>query len=415
LKSFENSIAWRYLKTKKRSGFVSLTAWFSFLGITLGVATLIVVMSVMNGFRHELLSKILGMNGHLGIYSYSQNMPKTLGETFCKKIQTINHVISVNPLIERQGLLMSKGKASGAIIHGMYEKDLEKRSLIAKNLSPTTLQSFKGDVIIMGYRLAGKLGLKIGDYVTLMSPEGTPTALGVIPRTKTFYVLSVFDSQMHEYDGSFVFMPMKSCQNMFQMEDRFTGLEIFVQHPLQTQSLRKEIIPLLEKSQLYLFDWQKANGYFFSAIQIQRNVMFLILSLIILVAAFNIISSLTMLVKDKSSSIAILKTMGASNAMIQRIFFRIGTAIGFLGALFGGILGLSFACNIERIRKFLESFGSGDLFSSEIYFLSHLPARVDLLEVAFIIGFSLLITLLATWYPAYQGSRLNPVEVLKYE
>jgi lipoprotein-releasing system permease protein len=410
----ERWIAWRYLRAKRQESFISIITGFSFLGIMLGVATLIIVMSVMNGFRQELLGRILGLNGHLGVYSNTGMMVDYVA--IQEKIASVKGVVSSNPLVERQVMATAGPMARGVLVHGMTYEDLSARKLIATNLKAGSLEAFqRPDAAIIGYRLAEKMRVPLGGSITLVAPEGNATALGTLPRFKRFQVVGLFEMGMHEYDSTFVFIPLESAQRFFKTYPGVSGLEVFVEDPAQVHRQAAAIQPLVNLAENRVFDWQHANATFFETVQVERNVMFLILTLIILIAAFNVISSLIMLVKDKTRDIAILRTMGATTGMIQRIFFMIGASVGIVGTGVGASLGLAFAWNIESIRRFLESLTGTQLFRAEIYFLSRLPAKVDLYEVFVITGMALVLTLLATLYPAWRAARIHPTEALRYE
>lgn len=415
ISTFERYVAFRYLRARRQEGFISVTAWFSFLGIALGVAALIIVMSVMNGFRHELITKIVGMNGHLAVFSNSGPLPDFNNLT--KDIKTIPGITGANPLIEGQAIAMAHGNATGVMIHGMCPDDLKAKKSIVDNFTMGGLRLFDStsNVAVIGKRLAEKLGVILGDKVTLVAPEGNATAFGMMPRTKTFEVIGVFDAGLYQYDQAFVFIPLHTAQKFFRLGDGVTGIEVFTAHPEKIDHYKTLLSPLIVPKNMRIFDWQQANKDFFSTITVERNVMFIILTLIILVASFNVISTLIMLVKDKSRDIAILRTLGATQGMIMRIFFIAGSFIGVFGAGIGAILGLLFSWNIDSIRRFIETLSGAELFRPEVRFLSQLPARVDPEEVFLVILIALLLTFLASLYPAYRASRLDPVEALRYE
>lgn len=411
---FERMISWRYLRARRQEGFISVIAWFSFLGIMLGVATLIIVMAVMNGFRHELLSRILGINGHIGVYSNTGVMLDF--DTLKDKILKIPDVVSANPLVERQVMVTSGPTARGVLVHGMRLDDLRARKLISTHIIHGSLDTFqKSESAIIGYKLAQRLQVTVGSPITLVAPEGNATALGTLPRFRRFQVSGIFDVGMNEYDTTFVFIPLESAQKFFKIAPGVSGLEVFVRDPNHVTSPLDAIRALINPRDVRVFDWQHANATFFDTIQVERNVMFLILTLIILIASFNVISSLIMLVKDKARDIAILRTMGATKPMIQRIFFLTGASIGVSGTLTGVLLGLGFSLNIETIRRALEYLMGTQLFQAEIYFLTKLPARVNPEEVLTVVLMALGLTFLATLYPSRRAAKLNPVEALRYE
>jgi len=300
-------------------------------------------------------------------------------------------------------------------VRGVRTEDLAARAVVAEGIRGGSLQDFQGDdAVVMGSRLAEKLGVSVGGKVTVISPKGNATAFGTMPRLRSFRVVATFNVGMYEYDSSFIFMPLDAAQRYFLLPERVTDLEVMVENPDKVKVI-VDGIRHLTKDSFRVYDWQKANASFFNAIQVERNVMFLILTLIILVAAFNIISSLIMLVKDKGRDIAILRTMGATRGMIMRIFFISGASVGVIGTLGGVLLGLAFAHNIEAIRQFLQSLSGTELFSAEIYFLSHLPAKVDTVEVVSVVLMALGLSFAATIYPSWRAARLDPVEALRYE
>jgi len=412
--AFEWMMAMRYLRARRQEGFISVIAWFSLVGIALGVATLIIVMSVMNGFRQELLERILGINGHLSVYGPVVGQ-MTDYQPFIDRIEGVNGVVSVNALIEGQVMASAKGVAKGAIVRGIRAEDLEKRKIVADNIRQGSLANFKGDnVVMIGSRLAQSMGVRVGDDITLISPKGNVTAFGSVPRMRAFKIVGTFEIGMYEYDSGFVFMPLEAAQIYFRMPDAVSNLEVFIDNPQHADAVGRTIAQALG-GQGSVHDWQRANASFFNAIQVERNVMFLILTLIILVAAFNIISSLIMLVKDKGRDIAILRTMGATRGMIMRIFLIAGASVGVIGTLLGFGLGLSFAANIETIRHWIEGLTGTNLFAAEIYFLSKLPAVVDPTEVTAVVLMGLGLSFLATIYPSWRAARIDPAEALRYE
>ena len=411
--AFERTVAMRYLRSRRQEGFISVIAGFSLLGIALGVATLIIVMSVMNGFRHELLSRILGLNGHLAVYAQQGPLPEF--DALADRLLDLPGVASVTPIAEGQVMVTSANQAAGAVVRGIRPEDLKARRIISDNLLVGDLGRFAGEnAVVMGSRLAQRLGLRIGDDVTLISPQGTTTIMGTVPRMKAYEIVGLFEVGMFEYDSSFIYMPLEAAQLFFRLPDAVSNLEIMVTTPDAVRDIGHNVQGRIGRG-YRLVDWQQANSTFFTAIQVERNVMFLILTLIILVAAFNIISGQIMLVKDKGHDIAILRTMGATRGMIMRIFLLSGASIGILGTALGFALGLTFAKNIEAIRQWLEGLTRTELFSAEIYFLSKLPAIVDPWEVVTVVAMALGLSLLATIYPSWRAARLDPVEALRYE
>ena len=410
---FERLTAWRYLRAKRKEGFISVITGFAFTGIALGVATLIIVMSVMNGFKAELLNRILGINGHISITS-SAGFPFNNYKKAVQDLQNIDEIELALPLIEKQ-LLISSGKiAEGAIVRGINGDDILKKKVMRDGFSTIDMAEFKGEVVVLGEKLARKLGVYINDEITLISPNGKVTAFGTVPRIKSYRVIGMFNMGMHEYDANYLFMPLEAAQKYFGLKDAVSVIDVSLKDEKDLAKTRA----MLEKSvslDAYVYDWKQTNAAFFNAIDVERNVMFLILTLIILVAAFNIITGLIMLVKDKSRDVAVLRTMGATRAMIMRIFFMDGAFIGVVGTTIGVILGLLFCHNIENIRQFLQNLSGRELFSSEIYFLSQLPAKVDNMEVLLVVVITLGLSFLATIYPAYRASKFNPAEALRYE
>jgi lipoprotein-releasing system permease protein len=410
--AFERMVAFRYLRARRQEGFVSVIAIFSLLGIALGVATLIIVMSVMNGFRADLLGRILGLNGHLGVYA--QSGPLADFDADATKVSEVPGVTGVTPLIEGQVMATTEIGAAGALVRGIRPEDLRRRPLVADHIVQGSLADFDDDGVAVGDRLARRLGVAVGSAITIISPQGTATAFGTMPRIKTYNVVALFDVGMYEYDNSFIFVPLEAAQLFFRLPNAVTSLEVFVADPDQVREDRRLIAAALG-GHVRIVDWQQANSSLFNAVEIERNVMFLILTLIIVVAAFNIISSMIMMVKDKGRDIAILRTMGASRGAILRIFVLSGASIGVVGTLAGLLLGVVFTRNLEAIRQALQKVIGTDLFAAEIYFFTRIPARLDPGEVAAVAFMALALSFLATLYPSWRAARLDPVEALRYE
>ena len=413
--AFERAVAFRYLRARKGERFVSVIAILSLVGIALGVATLIIVMSVMNGFREELLSRILGLNGHLGVYGYERSLPDY--DQVAERIRAVPGVVSATPIVEGQVLLTSEqGGASGGLARGIRPDDLRAKSLVARNIMLGSLDRFEGeDSIVIGTRLAQKLGISVGGRITLVSPQGRTTVFGTVPRVRAYTVVALFQVGMNDYDGSFVYLPFAAAQTFFQTGDNATQVEVFVADPTGVRAASRAIRQALGQSAVRILDWQDANSSFFAAVQVQRNVLFLILTLIILVAAFNIVSSLIMLVKDKGRDIAVLRTIGATRGAILRIFLLCGASVGVAGTLIGFVIGILFCRYIENIRQFVQWVLGAELFSPEVYYLVQLPAVVDPNEVVQVVVMGLVLSLLATVYPSWKAARTDPVEALRNE
>jgi len=412
--AFERMVAFRYLRARRQESFISVIAFFSLAGIMLGVATLIIVMAVMNGFRAELMGKILGFNGDLSVVAMRPGGISDY-DVLAAKARAVAGVTAVIPLVESEVLVSGPGGAQGAKVRGQRPSDIKAQfgDKIAM-LHNAGLESLDDDSVLLGRRLAYTLGVGPGDQVTLLSPNGTATALGTVPRVKTYKVAGTFDVGMYEYDSGFVYMTLPAAQLFFKLPDAVSQLEIKVVDPDAVWQQKGAVQTALGPN-VRLFDWQQSSAAFFNAVQTERNVMFLILTLIIVVAAFNVISSMIMLVKDKGRDIAILRTMGATRGTIMRIFFMAGASVGVVGTTLGFFLGLGFCENIERIRAFLQSLTGTDLFNPEIYFLSQIPIVVDSGEVGTVVGLSLALSFLATIYPSWRAARLDPVEALRYE
>lgn len=410
---FEIMVALRYLRARKAEGFVSVIAAFSFLGIMLGVATLITVMSVMNGFPKDLIGRLLGMNGHINVYT--QGGPLVGYQALQQDISNVAGVVSVSPVIEGQVLVMANNAASGAVVRGFTQEYMKKKPLLASSIIDGKIDQFTGDAVGIGVKLAEKYNLSIGDNITLMAPKGKASPFGTIPRTGLFRVGLIFDVGMHEYNSSFIFMPMEGAQRFFQMPPNSASiLEVMGTDPSKVAKI-KESLSVVIGGRAGVYDWRDSNPSFFSALQVERNVMFIILTMIILVAAFNIISSMIMLVKDKSRDIAIMRTMGAFRGSMMKIFILTGASVGVGGTTTGAILGVLLSKNIESIRQFVQNITGAKLFPDDVYFLSKLPSDLEWTQVGFIIFIAISFSVLATIYPAWRASRLDPVEALRYE
>jgi lipoprotein-releasing system permease protein len=411
---FERLVAWRYLRSKRKVTVVSVIAGFSFAGIMLGVATLIIVMAVMNGFRAELINRILGINGHMIV----QPIDETFNDytNLAKRLEGVEGVQMALPIVEGQTLASGNGGAgTGALVRGISVADIERLDWVSQNIKAGDLVGFAaGEGVLIGTRMADSLGLIAGDSITLVSPEGDVTPFGVTPRVKSYPISGIFEIGMSEYDASIIYMPLGEAQIYFNTEDEVQSIEVFIDDPDSVNDFRGPLETAAER-QIFITDWQQRNQTFFSALQVERNVMFMILTLIILVAALNIISGLIMLVKDKGRDIAILRTMGATSASVMRIFFMTGSAIGVAGTGAGVILGVVVCLNVERIRAFFSWLSGTTLFNPELYFLSQLPADMDFAETLSIIIMAFVLTFIATLVPAWRASKIDPVQALRYE
>jgi lipoprotein-releasing system permease protein len=410
---FEWMLSLRYLRSRRKEGFISVIALFSFLGIMLGVANLIVVMAVMNGFRKELLDKILGLNGHLLVQPLES--PLTDWAAVAERISGVSGVRLAAPIVEGQALSSSPFNSAGVLVRGIRSSDLTKLGSIANNIKQGTLEGFdEGQGLAIGRRLADNLSVRAGDNITLVAPRGAVTPMGTTPRIKTYKVGAVFEIGMSEYDGAIVFMPLPESQLYFNRAGDVTAIEVYTNNPDRIDSFRRLVTDAANRP-IFMIDWRQRNATFFNALQVERNVMFLILTLIILIAALNIISGLIMLVKDKGSDIAIMRTMGATQGAVMRIFLITGASIGVVGTIAGFLLGLVVCLNVESIRQFLSWLTRTELFSPELYFLSRLPAEMDASETTAVVVMALTLSLFATLYPSWRAARLDPVEALRYE
>jgi lipoprotein-releasing system permease protein len=410
---FEWMLSMRYLRSRRREGFISFIAAISFLSLTIGVAALIIVMAVMNGFRKELLDKILGLNGHMLVQPIDS--PLTDWEAVAMRVSGVPGVRLAAPVVEGQALASSPFNANGVLVRGIRGADFARLGSIANNIKQGTLDGFDGGQgVVIGRRLAEQLSLQAGDNLTLVSPRGAVTPMGTTPRIKPYRVAAIFEIGMSEYDAAFVFMPLPEAQAYFNRPGDVTAIEIYVDNPDRILSYRKPIADAAQRP-IYMIDWRQRNATFFGALQVERNVMFMILTLIVLVAALSILSALVMLVKDKTQNIAILRTMGASQWAVMRIFLITGTAIGVIGTMTGFVVGTVFCANIEKLRQFLSWLTSTELFPPELYFLSRLPAEMDVGETTAVVMLALTLSFLATLYPSWRAAGLDPVEALRSE
>ena len=410
---FERMVAGRYLHARRGERFVSVIAIFSLVGIALGVATLIIVMSVMNGFKADLLGRILGLNGDLSVYGVTRTISDY--DDVAGRVRQVPGVVSAAPLVESQVLLNSGNYNAGGLVRGMTRNDLIALHEVSDNLVAGTLDDFgDDDTIIVGTTLAERAGLTVGGRLTLVSPQGAATAFGTMPRVRAYRVVAIFDAGVNDYNASYVFLPLHAAQVYFQLPGQVTQVQVMTRDAENVAPVRQGIEKAMDGT-VRVMDWTQSNNAFFGAVQVEQNVMFLILTLIILVAAFNVISSLIMMGKDKSADIAVLRTLGATRGAIMRIFLMCGASVGVTGTIAGTVLGIVFCLNIEHIRQLLQRITGTDLFNAEVYYLEHLPARLIWSQVIEVIVMALVLSLLATLYPSWRAARTDPVEALRHE
>ena len=414
---WERAVAGRYLRARRSEGGVGLLTVISFVGITLAVAVLIIVMSVMNGFRSELMGRILGFNGH--VYVTGQALINPDRDRLIGRLKAMPGVTQAAPVIEAQAMALGRGQISGAVVRGMTPGDLRALKIVSGNITRGTLQGFGdgdygGDLILVGDRLAQNLGVEPGDDLTLISPSGGATAFGATPQRKTYTVAGTFSVGMSDYDQAFIYMPLAQAQVFFGRDSGIDFVEMKLANPDRAPDFKADVAQVVGPTAI-VTDWTQKNASYWGALQVERNVMRLILMLLVAIAAMNIISGLIMLVKNKGRDIAILRTMGAGQGSILRIFFMVGASIGVLGTIAGLALGVLFCLNIDGIQKAVEWVSGTQVFSSDVYFLSRVPAKIDWAEVATITGWSLAMAFTATLIPAWRASRIDPVEALRYE
>ncbi len=410
---FEWMMAARYLGSRRRDSYVSAISVISLLGIMLGVAVLIIVMGVMNGFRAELLNRLLGVDGHIYVEARFGNLNEY--DEWIDRITAVPGVVSAAPVVEGQVLASSNVATGGALVRGMRREDLAQLSFVADNIQQGSMAAFEGGhAIAVGSRLARAHGLLAGDRLTLISPQGDVTPFGMTPRTKSYRIAMVFEVGMSEYDASLVYMPLAEAQLFFGTRDGINKIEVRVDNPDQVQRYREDVAVAIGVD-ARVEDWMQLRSAFVGALQLERVVMFIILTMIILVAALNVVSGLIMLAKDKGRGIAVLRTMGATQGMVMRIFLIAGARIGVMGTVLGVALGILVAENIEYVRQFVMWVTGATIFDPEIYFLSQLVAEVNNGEVAAVVIVALTLSLLAPLYPAWRAARLDPVEALRYE
>jgi lipoprotein-releasing system permease protein len=413
---FERMVAGRYLRARKGERFVSIIAIFSLVGIALGVATLIVVTSVMSGFQAELVSRFLGVNGHVTVQAYAGQGIDGF-EDLTKRIRAIPDVTSAIPVLDGQVLLStSGGGARGGLVRGMTQQDLRDLHSISDHLVAGSLDAFTGDdALVVGVGLAQAYRLRLGDSLALISPEGAATAFGTIPRVRAYKIVAIFDAGLSEYNNSIVFLPLPAAQVFFQKPDRVSGIEIRLNDPANVDQIAPALSNLLAGRQVFARDWRHANDMLIGVLQVQKDTMFIVLGMIVLVAAFNVISSLIMLVKDKRADIAVLRTIGAGSGAILRIFLMCGAFVGVSGTVIGTVIGVLFCRNIVAIQHFIERLTGGQVFDSSVFMLTSLPSEVDWADVARVVALGLALSLLATLYPSWRAARTDPVEALRHE
>ncbi|MDB4846654.1 FtsX-like permease family protein [Candidatus Pelagibacter sp.] len=405
----EKEITFRYLKTKKNDGFLNVISIFSFIGISLGVAVLIIVMSVMNGFRSELINKIVGFNAHVTVKPYEKSISKD------KLDNRILNLISNELIFSNSGeaIIFNKNYTKGLVLRGYKQEDFSKLKIVKNNKLIGNPKNLINNYISIGKELSFILNLEIGDKLSIMSPSGVETIIGSLPKQKTFIVNSIYDSGLADFDKNIAFINLNTLENFFDFNKKDRDLEIYLKNPSKIETTKLKIQKIFTDENI--FTWSDINSSLFSALKVERNVMFIILSLIIIVAAFNIISGLTILVKNKTRDIAILKSIGVLNKSITKIFFLVGVIIGTSATIFGVFLGVIFSLYVENLREFLSSTFNISLFPEEIYFLNQMPSEINPLSILIISLCSILITILVSIFPAIKASKLNPVEGLKYE
>jgi lipoprotein-releasing system permease protein len=409
ISTLEKEITFRYLKTRKKDGFLNIISIFSFIGISLGVAVLIIVMSVMNGFRAELINKIVGFNAHVTVKPYEKSI------NLEKLNDKILKIISKELILSNSGeaIVISKDYTKGLVLRGYNSKDFAKLDVVKKgNLIGESNQLSKNSISI-GKELSFNLDLSVGDRVSIMSPVGIETIIGSLPKQETFTITSIFDSGMVDFDANIAFINLDTLESFFDLEKKNRNLEIYLNNPSNIDEIKIQIQKIFDNE--FVYTWADMNSSLFSALKVERNVMFIILSLIIIVAAFNIISGLTILVKNKTKDIAILKSIGVLNKSITKIFFLVGVIIGTTATLFGIFLGVLFSLYIENLREFLSNTFNISLFPEEIYFLSTMPSEINPTSIFIISMCSIFITIIVSIFPAIKASKLDPVKGLKYE
>jgi len=411
---FERAVAGRYLRARRGERFVSIIAVFSLIGIALGVATLIIVMAVMNGFKADLMNRFLGLNGDLSVFGLGQ--PITQYEDTAAAIRQVPGVRQAVPIAEGTVLMQAGSYSSGGVVRGMTAPDLKGLTALSSGLEAGSWANFEGDdAVAVGTTLAAHAGLQVGSKVTLLSPNGQATPFGTMPRIRGYHVVAIFDAGVNDYDSSVVLMPLASAQRFLLMPNAVSMIQISTADPLTVGPVTRAIAQRLQDPRLRVLDWTQSNNAFLGAVTVEQNVMFLILTLIILVAAFNVISSLIMMVKDKTRDIAVLRTLGAGRGAIMRIFLMCGAFVGVSGTMAGTALGIVFCLNIERIRVALQKLTGTNLFNPEVYYLEHLPAKLVWSQVIEVVAMALVLSLLATLYPSWRAAKTDPIEALRHE
>ncbi|MDG6094383.1 lipoprotein-releasing ABC transporter permease subunit [Acetobacter sp. AN02] len=408
---FERAVAARYLRARKGERFVSIIAVFSLVGIALGVATLIIVMAVMNGFRSDLMSRFLGLSGDLTVLSVTRSISDY--EDVARRVRAVPGVTAVTPLLEGQVLLSSGSWNAGGMVQAMTRPDFAALKQVSGDLVAGSLKDFQGDSVAVGEAMARNAGLSVGSRLTLISPDGAATPFGTVPRMKAYRVAAIFDSGLNDYNRGYVFMPLDAAQVYFRKPAQVSQIKVMVSDPDRARAMAQRIADMLADPQIMVRDWTRSNNAFFGALEVQKNVLFLILTLIILVAAFNVISSLIMMVRDKTVDIAVLRTMGATRGAVMRIFLMCGAFVGVSGTVAGTVIGVVFCRYIESIRHGIEHLTGTNLFNPEVYYLVHLPTRMVWSEVAEVVVMALGLSLLATLYPSWKAARTDPVESLR--
>ena len=409
ISTLEKEVTFRFLKARKKDGFLNIISIFSFIGISLGVAVLIIVMSVMNGFRTELINKIVGFNSHITVKPYQNEIDQKKLNNLDLKTLSKNLVFSNSG----EGIIIKNDITKGILLRGYGANYFSLLDIINNDGFEGNKNSLTGNFISIGRELSFTLDLDIGDDITLMSPSGVETIIGNLPKQKTFTIISIFDSGLADFDNNIVFINLKTLEEFFNLETNSRNLEIYLKNPQNIESQKEKIQNIFDQE--FIFSWADMNSSLFSALKVERNVMFIILSLIIIVAAFNIISGLTILVKNKTRDIAILKSIGVLNKSIVKIFFLVGVIIGTSATLFGIFLGVLFSIYIENIRAFLSSSFNISLFPEEIYFLSKMPSEINPTSIFIIASCSIIITIIVSIFPAIKAARLDQIQSLKYE